>query len=82
MLERVGTGPVQVSPDGRTLGVTVADGASALQAVLGEVRGQGVALHDIGMERPTLDDVFLGLTGHASAPDEDADLKTAGKGAR
>ena len=26
--------------------------------------------------------VFLGLTGHASAPDEDADLKTAGKGAR
>ena len=81
-LERVGTGPVQVSPDGRTLGVTVGDGASALQAVLGEVRDQGIALHDIGMERPTLDDVFLGLTGHASAPDDDADLKPAGKGAR
>src|SRR5919202_4237292 len=38
MLEEVGTGPVQVSGDGRTLSVTVADGTAALQRVLGEVR--------------------------------------------
>jgi ABC-2 type transport system ATP-binding protein len=83
VLTRVGTGPVQVSNDGRTLGVTVADGASALQEVLTHVREASVALHDIGMERPTLDDVFLGLTGHASAPDDDpASLATTGRSAR
>jgi ABC-2 type transport system ATP-binding protein len=81
-LERVGAGPVQVSPDGRTLGVTVADGASALEEMLAEVRAARVALHDIGMERPTLDDVFLGLTGHASAPDEESVLQPSGKGDR
>jgi ABC-2 type transport system ATP-binding protein len=83
VLARVGTGPVQDSNDGRTLGVTVADGASALQEVLGEVRRAGLALHDIGMERPTLDDVFLGLTGHAtSAGDAAPAPQPAGRGAR
>jgi ABC-2 type transport system ATP-binding protein len=83
VLGRVGTGPVQVSNDGRTLGVTVADGASALQEVLADVGASGIALHDIGMERPTLDDVFLGLTGHASAEgDESAEPQPAGRGAR
>jgi ABC-2 type transport system ATP-binding protein len=71
-LERVGTGPVHASGDGRTLSVTVADGTAALQWVLGEVRERGLPLHDIGMQRPTLDDVFLGLTGHgAGAESED-----------
>jgi ABC-2 type transport system ATP-binding protein len=71
-LDRVGTGRVNVSGDGRTLAVTVADGTAALQSVLGEIRERAVPLHDIGMQRPTLDDVFLGLTGHGTAPaDED-----------
>ncbi len=83
VLERVGTGPVQLSNDGRTLGVTVADGASALQEVLAAVREAAIPLHDIGMERPTLDDVFLGLTGHASAPEDGgATLAPAGRDAR
>jgi ABC-2 type transport system ATP-binding protein len=73
---------VQASADGRTLGVTVADGATALEEVLAEVRGARIALHDIGMERPTLDDVFLGLTGHASAPDADHALQTSEKETR
>jgi ABC-2 type transport system ATP-binding protein len=81
VLARVGTGPVQDSNDGRTLGVTVADGASALQEVLAEVRREGVPLHDIGMERPTLDDVFLGLTGHATSTGEPAP-QPAGRSAR
>src|SRR3954471_6474556 len=71
-LKRVGTGPVHASNDGRTLTVTVADGTAALESVLSDIRERGIALHDIGMQRPTLDDVFLGLTGHgAEAVDED-----------
>ena len=32
----------------------------------------GIAIDDIGLRRPTLDDVFLALTGHA-AEDQPAD---------
>ncbi|MDQ1530005.1 MAG: type transport system ATP-binding protein [Microbacteriaceae bacterium] len=83
-LERVGTGQVQRSGDGRTFSVTVADGASALQAVLADIRAAGIALHDIGMERPTLDDVFLGLTGRVSAEPEPSDQRPqpAGRSSR
>ena len=35
--------------------------------VLGE---EGVELHDAGIRRPTLDDVFLTLTGHAAEEQE------------
>jgi ABC-2 type transport system ATP-binding protein len=62
----------EVSSDRRTLAVTVNDGPAALQAVLVRVKERGIRLHDAGMRRPTLDDVFLQLTGHAaSAEDEE-----------
>ena len=41
--------------------------------VLGRIRGAGIDVLDIGLRRPTLDDVFLTLTGHAA---EDADRPT------
>ena len=34
--------------------------------------GQRVEADDIGVRRPTLDDVFLGLTGHAAEAREKA----------
>jgi ABC-2 type transport system ATP-binding protein len=33
--------------------------------------GVGVRIDDISLRRPTLDDVFIALTGHAAAPDEE-----------
>ena len=73
ILQRHGTGTV-VSDGGRTLVVPVADGADALGSIMAEVAAAGIELHDAGMRRPTLDDVFLQLTGHAaeSATDEEA----------
>ena len=41
-----------------------------LTAALQELQRAGVAVRDIGLRRPTLDDVFLTLTGHVSAPEE------------
>jgi ABC-2 type transport system ATP-binding protein len=32
----------------------------------------GVGVEDIALRRPTLDDVFLSLTGHAAGEDEQA----------
>jgi ABC-2 type transport system ATP-binding protein len=65
ILTRHGTGPV-VTGGGRTLVVPVAAGADALGAVMAEIAAAGIEVHDAGMRRPTLDDVFLQLTGHAA----------------
>ena len=73
VLQRFGTGAV-VSDGGRTLVVPVADGADALGRIMAEIAAAGIELHDAGMRRPTLDDVFLQLTGHAAeaASEEEA----------
>ena len=77
VLARYGAGEPQVNGDGRGLDVAVTDGPPALQHVLADLRSAGVELHDAGMRRPTLDDVFLRLTGHKAdkAADENEDDK-------
>ncbi|HEY8589320.1 MAG TPA: ATP-binding cassette domain-containing protein [Naasia sp.] len=70
ILSRVGTTATDVSADGRTLSTTVADGPAALQQVLADIRAEGIALHDAGMQRPTLDDVFLTITGRTTSHDD------------
>lgn len=77
VLARYGAGEPQVNSDGRGLDVAVTDGPPALQHVLADLRSAGVELHDAGMRRPTLDDVFLRLTGHKAdkAADENEDEK-------
>ena len=64
-------------PGGRTWVVPVADGPAALASIVAAASAEGVALHDAGMRRPTLDDVFLQLTGHVA---EESDEST-GSGA-
>src|SRR4051794_12300300 len=44
-------------------------GAGALVAVIRTLDGAGIRIADIGLRRPTLDDVFLTLTGHATEED-------------
>jgi ABC-2 type transport system ATP-binding protein len=53
----------------------VTDGPRALQNVLSDLGEARIELHDAGMRRPTLDDVFLQLTGHhaeAEQPDDES----------
>ncbi|MDJ0375969.1 ATP-binding cassette domain-containing protein [Cryobacterium sp. PH31-L1] len=64
ILARYGSGDPAVSADGRGVDVAVTDGPTALQNILADLRSAEITLHDAGMRRPTLDDVFLKLTGH------------------
>src|SRR5262249_2141096 len=48
------------------------DGATTLRAALGLLDHAGIAVHDIGVRRPSLDDVFLALTGHTAITDSPA----------
>jgi ABC-2 type transport system ATP-binding protein len=50
----------------RTITVPVSGGAAVLADALRRLDAEGVGLDDVGLRRPTLDDVFLSLTGHAA----------------
>lgn len=68
VLATVALGEVQAE-DGRTLTAAVSDGARSLMHVLQGFDAEGIGVLDIGLRRPTLDDVFLSLTGHAAEED-------------
>jgi len=44
----------------------VSGGSTVLVDAIRALDGQGVALSDLQLRRPTLDDVFMSLTGHAA----------------
>ncbi|MGI9666839.1 MAG: ATP-binding cassette domain-containing protein [Acidimicrobiia bacterium] len=51
---------------GRLLTVPVSGGANTLTAALRALDDQSIDLSDVGLRKPTLDDVFLSLTGSSS----------------
>lgn len=67
ILERV-TADVHVDPEARRL-TAPGDGIGALATVATAFADAGIDLDDIGLQRASLDDVFLTLTGH-KAEDE------------
>ncbi|RII20936.1 Daunorubicin/doxorubicin resistance ATP-binding protein DrrA [Streptomyces sp. YIM 130001] len=54
----------------RKLTVPVSGGAKLLAEVIRELDARGVEIDDIGLRRPTLDDVFISLTGHSAEENE------------
>ncbi|WUS98893.1 ATP-binding cassette domain-containing protein [Streptomyces sp. NBC_00708] len=66
VLTRLGKGETAVLPHMRKLTVPVDGGAKLLAEVIRDLDAQGVEIDDIGLRRPTLDDVFISLTGHAA----------------
>ncbi|WP_405973803.1 ATP-binding cassette domain-containing protein [Streptomyces sp. NBC_00988] len=59
-----GKGETTVEEHTRKLTVPVTGGAKLLAEVIRELDSRGIEIDDIGLRRPTLDDVFLSLTGH------------------
>ena len=56
----------------RKLTVPAKGGAQVLAQVVRDLDEAGIAIDDISLRRPTLDEVFLGLTGHTAVTEEDA----------
>ena len=61
-----GCGEVEVDARTRTLVAPIAGGAVTLRSLLDDIARAGLRVLDIGLRRPTLDDVFLTLTGHTA----------------
>ena len=56
----------------RRVSLPVDGGAGSLVEVVRRLDEAGIKVVDITLRRPSLDDVFLALTGHATAPGVDA----------
>ncbi|HEY4376090.1 MAG TPA: ATP-binding cassette domain-containing protein [Acidimicrobiales bacterium] len=62
-----------VSADRRTISIPAPDDTGDLGLVAAAVRASGVAVEELALRRPTLDDAFLTLTGQPLAPDDPDD---------
>jgi ABC-2 type transport system ATP-binding protein len=59
-------GEIRIDHHSRGLTAPISGGASTLTQALRELDARGVVVQDVGLRRPTLDDVFLSLTGHVA----------------
>ncbi|OGO52636.1 MAG: daunorubicin/doxorubicin resistance ABC transporter ATP-binding protein DrrA [Chloroflexi bacterium RBG_16_70_13] len=78
VLARDGSGQWTLDEHTRKLTVPATGGTAKLVEIVRDLDLAGVVIDDISLRRPTLDDVFLTLTGHGA---EDDARETAGPGA-
>jgi ABC-2 type transport system ATP-binding protein len=83
ILASLAVGDVLVDEQTRALTAAVTGGSADLTKVLQKLTKANISVVDIGLRRPTLDDVFLTLTGHAAEEvaeeEEDAATDTKSK---
>ncbi|MFD5471511.1 ATP-binding cassette domain-containing protein [Streptomyces sp. NPDC127105] len=83
VLRGFGKGDTGVEEHTRKITTPVSGGAKLLAEIIRELDLRGIEIDDIGLRRPTLDDVFLSLTGHvAEAKDESGTSGARGADAR
>jgi ABC-2 type transport system ATP-binding protein len=64
LLRNLGKGELSVEKHTRRLTIPVIGGAKLLAEVIRDLDVRGIEIDDIALRRPTLDDVFISLTGH------------------
>jgi ABC-2 type transport system ATP-binding protein len=84
VLGELSVGEVQIDEQTTRLTAPVTGGVDVLKQVLQRFAQQNVDVYDVGVRRPTLDDVFLSLTGHVAeeAPETNGDSDTSKRGRR
>jgi ABC-2 type transport system ATP-binding protein len=79
------TGSGDPKTDERTGLVTIpvgGDGSTSLTEAIRALDAANIPVTDVAMHRPTLDDVFLALTGHAAEEEEEQRVMAGRRGAR
>ncbi|CAM5548860.1 ATP-binding cassette domain-containing protein OS=Streptomyces tendae OX=1932 GN=GUR47_26775 PE=4 SV=1 [Streptomyces tendae] len=74
---RVCRGEPAVEEEALRVHAPVTDRVSALTEVARTLQDEGVAVEDIGLRRPSLDDVFLRLTGHRTGAEHAEGTRSA-----
>jgi len=62
----LGSGTPQLTPESGQVTLPIGGGASILPEVVRRLDAAAIGITDLALRRPTLDDVFLALTGHAA----------------
>jgi daunorubicin resistance ABC transporter ATP-binding subunit len=79
-LARFATGPVQVTQDARHLRAPVHGEGGLATMIVRALDAAGITVDDVQVRRPSLDDVFFALTGHATGAGEGVAGNTANEG--
>jgi len=66
ILAELAAGEIRVDEQTCTVTASVTGGVDSLRRVLQLLEERAISVDDVGLRRPTLDDVFLSLTGHAA----------------
>ncbi|MBL1075860.1 ATP-binding cassette domain-containing protein [Nocardia sp. 2] len=72
VVARVSIGEPEIIDFDRRVQAPVTDRVAALTEVARTLQDEGIVVEDIGLRRPSLDDVFLHLTGHRTTLEEAA----------
>ena len=75
VLTAVAGATAQIDADSGQVSVPVGNGTAGLAAALRELDSRGVVVDDLALRRPTLDDVFLALTGRPTDHTDHTDLE-------
>ena len=78
LIRPLGVGKEVVEDHRHSISMPVSGGSSVLMEALRRLDAESITVADVGLRRPTLDDVFLALTGHAA---EEADSSSEGDAA-
>ncbi len=82
VLSRVAGADPAFDPNSGRMSIPAVDGASTLLQVARQLDERGLVPDDLGLRKPTLDDVFLSLTGHTvddrTAPSGDRKARAGG----
>ncbi len=70
ILEEYAVGDIRIDERTKSLVAPISGGAAMFTKALRNIDDAGIGVNDVGLRRPTLDDVFLSLTGHVAEPDQ------------
>ena len=79
IVAKVSGGAINVDEGLRQISAPVTTGSKALIEAAKLLDEKGIHPLDIGLKRPSLDDVFLSLTGHVAEEKKEEDLASSGK---
>jgi len=82
LIQEFGSAPATTEELIKTVLLPVAGGSTAVVNIVRKLDENKIAIADIALRRPTLDDVFLSLTGHATEDSQENSVPAKGRRGR
>jgi ABC-2 type transport system ATP-binding protein len=80
LIKEIGSAPASIEEVTKTVLLPVSGGSTAIVDVVRKLDENKIVIADIALRRPTLDDVFLSLTGHVTEATQTPDVPKGRRG--